>query len=138
MSIRNQIFHLLLLVPIAGFCLAASAGAESAASIQVTAHVEAPLGMAEMIDSSATGPSTPAPGSHLYWLYFPREEGVVLQLSRSPRNAHSVASSADLVRIYPKMLRVYPQAALVSLNGADRSIDGDSTSVTLTVIFTNN
>jgi hypothetical protein len=138
MSIRKQLVNLLLTASIPGLCRVLSARAENAASIQATAHIEAPLGLTETVEDTCPERLGIEPGSHLYWLYYPREEGVVLQLSRSSRHADGRTTSSDVVRLYPEMLRIYPQAALVNLDGADMAVDGDSAFATLTVIFANN
>jgi hypothetical protein len=114
--------------------------AESRAAIQATAYVEAPLGLIDAEIEPAGRNLNTLPGSHLYWLYFPRHEGVLLQIARSSRvqAADSLSSAHLIARLLPEVLREYPQAALVDLGCATADGGADDAAVTLTLIFTDN
>jgi len=113
---------------------------ESGAAIQATAYVEAPLGFADATIEPEGRNYDSRPGSHLYWLYYPRHEGVLLQILRTSGNPEvgSLSSSSILARFNPEILREYPQAALVDLGGVTACDGAEVADVTLTLIFTDN
>ncbi len=140
MSNRKQRSLLLLVIAVANLCLAGSVSAEKSASIQAVAHVEASLGMVDAVVERGTRNDDITPGSHLYWLYYPRAEGVLIQMSH-PTLAdkdNNPSSVSEIVRVEPDVLQIYPQVSLVDLCETTRACEGDSTALTLTLIFTNN
>lgn len=90
-------------------------------SIQATAHVEAPLGLAEATGIDQLPGTSANPGSHLFWLYHPNLDGVrVLIENDRPVNE-------------PVLLQEYDLASLVALSVTDTAC-----MVTVTVVFMNN
>jgi hypothetical protein len=143
MSIRKQFSALcLLLLVVVTICLSPglSIGRDVSTSIQATAHVEASLGLVDAVIERGDINYDITPGSHLYWLYYPRQDGVLLQLSHPSRNGESCLTSvsSEVVRLVPEVLRQYPQVSLVDLSGTEAVDGGDTASMVLTVIFTNN
>ena len=138
MSIRKHFFPLLIIASVAGSGSTGTVRAENTASIQAVAHVEPSLGLITADGEKGERNSDIVPGSHLYWLYYPRHEGVQLQMSRPllDNEADCGSSVSDLICLVPEVLREYPQVSLVSLS--DSAGKGDSTALTLTLIFTNN
>jgi hypothetical protein len=143
MSIRKQISALGLLLPVVvTLCLfpGLSFGRDVSASIQATAHVEASLGLVDAVVERGDPNYDITPVSHLYWLYYPRQDGVLLQLSHlSPAGESDFKSvSSEVVRLVPDILRQYPQVSLVDLSGTEAVAGGDTAALILTVIFTDN
>jgi hypothetical protein len=143
MSIRKQSFTpgLLLPVLITVYLLSSSSsGRDVSATIQATAHVEASLGLVDAVIERGDINYDITPGSHLYWLYYPRQDGVLLQLSHPSRASESglTSVSSEVVRFLPEVLRQYPQVSLVDLSGTVAVSGGDTALIVLTVIFTNN
>ena len=102
----------------------------SSASIQATAHVEAPLGLTDAFVVKGERNENMAPGSHLYWLYYPHRDGVVIQLSGAKR--------ASVTPLLPEIRREYARVSLVTLPEQMLAAQSGSDNVTLTVIFTDN
>jgi hypothetical protein len=143
MSIRKQFFTPGLLLPVViTICLlsSSSSGRDVSASIQATAHVEGSLGLVDAVVERDDPNYNIVPGSHLYWLYYPRQDGVLLQLSHPSRTGESGLKpvSSEVVRLVPDILRQYPQVSLVDLSGTAAVAGGDTALMVLTVIFTNN
>jgi|GEM_PF-5837677 len=118
--------------------LAGSAARAASAAIQATAHVEAPLGLTEQSACEAAFEPHPEPGEHLFWLYYPRRGGVRLQIETSGGVPGSADRTVSARNVEPNILLEYPQAALVDLAEYTRAPESATTSVTVTVVFTDN
>jgi hypothetical protein len=94
---------------------------QGSASIQATAHVEAPLGLTEATGIDRSPGDSADSGSHLYWLYHPSLDGVQVLIE----DDGSVTA--------PVLLQEYDLASLVALPVTD-----NAGSVTVTVVFTDN
>jgi len=113
-----------LLSPVLLVAVASPAGnvlTHASESIQATARVEAPLGLAEATGIDQLPIACANPGSHLFWLYHPRLDGVkVLIESGGPQTEPVLLQENDL-------------ASLVAL-----SVTDTAGTVTVTLVFMNN
>ena len=113
-----------LLSPVLFVSVSSPAGKVStsaSASIQATARVEAPLGLAEATGINELPGASADPGSHLFWLYHSRLDGVKVLIEN------------DGLITEPVLLQEYDLASLVALSVADTA-----GTVTVTVVFLNN
>jgi len=118
--------------------LAGSTARVASAAIQATAHVEAPLGLTEQSTCDVAFEPGSEPGEHLFWLYYPRPEGVRIQIETSGGVPGSVDRTVSARTVEPNILLEYPLAALVDLAEYTRAPENGTTSVTVTVVFTDN
>lgn len=118
--------------------LAGSTARAASSAIRATAHVEAPLGLAEQSTCGVAFEPDPEPGERLFWLYCPRSEGVRIQIETSGGVPGPVDLTASARNVQPNILLEYPLAALVDLGEYIHAPENTTTSVTVTVVFTDN
>ena len=135
-------YGLLLACLMAGSTVAGSVAREGSASIQATAQVMPALGMTEIEPNASVVFRTvksPEPGSHLFWLYCPKLNGIQVQID-SPKGLKASFDDPDGDRAEPARLQFLTQylyASLVKLEELPREPD-TSRLITITVLFTDN
>ena len=113
------------------------------AAIQATAHVEPTLGITEAgsVNVEQTGEMVSAKsGSHLFWLYFPRESAIQIQINGRENQAGSPDSPAcsreDSEHL--RFLERYAYVSLVALTDEPVDQGGGCSPTTITLIYTDN
>ena len=114
----------------------------ASATIQATAYVSPAIGMtdAEFVNSTPVDPTEQfLPGSHRYWLYYPRPGGLQIKIECGEVSLIDCGlKDSESSELGLRVLTEYAYASLVDLGSVER---GDGTEVeplTITVIYTDN
>jgi hypothetical protein len=126
------------LLSVAAPAFAASAAGAASASIQATAHVEAPLGLTELSACDPGFDTNVELNEPLFWLYRPRGEGVKILIETGGDTPGATEHIVSAQCIVPNTVLEYSLAALVDLTEYVRASENDAALITLTVIFVDN
>ncbi len=120
----------------------ASFAGSASATIQATAHVAPSIGLAraELIGSTSIDELQRFESkSHLYWLYYPRVDGIQIRVQGAGQSLiEGRLKDTDPAELGFRVLTEHGYASLVDLTGLEQVAGETAAPMTITLVYTDN